>query len=41
LAQKNQGVFSTAAGDFNHDNAPDLAIPIQTKGKVAILLKAK
>jgi len=36
-----QGGFSIAAGDFNNDKAPDLAIPIQIKGKVAILLNAK
>jgi hypothetical protein len=36
-----QGGFSIATGDFNHDNAPDLAIPIQIKGKVAIMLNAK
>ena len=36
-----QGGFSIAAGDFNNDQAPDLAIPIQIKGKVAILLNAK
>jgi hypothetical protein len=36
-----QGGYSIAAGDFNHDQAPDLAIPIQIKGKVAILLNAK
>jgi hypothetical protein len=35
---KNQGGFSIAAGDFNNDGAPDLAIPIELKGKVAILL---
>ena len=29
-----QGGFSIAAGDFNNDKAPDLAIPIQIKGKV-------
>ena len=36
-----QGGFSIAAGDFNNDHAPDLAIPIQNKGKVAILLNAR
>jgi FG-GAP-like repeat len=36
-----QGGYSIAAGDFNNDQAPDLAIPIQSKGKVAILLNAK
>jgi hypothetical protein len=40
-AIKFQGGYSIAAGDFNHDQAPDLAIPIQIKGKVAILLNAK
>ncbi len=35
---KNQGGFSIAAGDFNNDGAPDLAIPIQNDGKVAIML---
>jgi hypothetical protein len=35
---KSNGGFSIAAGDFNNDNAPDLAIPIQNKSKVAILL---
>jgi large repetitive protein len=37
--------FSIAAGDFNNDGAPDLAIPIEIlgkpKGKVAILLNTK
>jgi hypothetical protein len=32
---------SIAAGDFNHDQAPDLAIPITNRGKVAILLNTK
>jgi hypothetical protein len=36
-----QGGFSIAAGDFNNDKAPDLAIPIEAKGRVAILLNAK
>ena len=36
-----QGGFSIAAGDFNNDDAPDLAIPIQIKGKVAILLNTQ
>jgi hypothetical protein len=36
-----QGGFSIAAGNFNHGNAPDLAIPIQNKGKVAILLNTQ
>jgi hypothetical protein len=38
---KNQGGFSIAAGDFNSDQAPDLAIPIELKGKVAIMLNTK
>jgi len=38
---KNQGGFSIASGDFNNDGAPDLAIPIELKGKVAILLNTK
>ncbi len=38
---KTDGGFSIAAGDFNNDNAPDLAIPIQDHGKVAILLNTK
>lgn len=37
--------FSIAAGDFNNDGAPDLAIPIEItnkpKGKVAILLNTQ
>jgi hypothetical protein len=36
-----QGGFSIAAGDFNNDQAPDLAIPIELKGKVAIMLNTK
>ena len=36
-----QGGFSIAAGDFNNDKSPDLAIPIQIKGKVAILLNTQ
>ena len=35
------GGFSLAVGDFNNDKSPDLAIPIQDKGKVAILLNTK
>jgi hypothetical protein len=35
------GGFSIAAGDFNNDKAPDLAIPIEAKGKVAILLNTQ
>jgi hypothetical protein len=38
---KNQGGFSIAAGDFNNDGAPDLAIPIELKGKVAIMLNTR
>jgi len=36
-----QGGFSIAAGDFNNDKAPDLAIPIEEYGKVAILLNTQ
>jgi hypothetical protein len=37
-----QGGFSIASGDFiTGDQAPDLAIPIQDDGKVAILLNTK
>jgi hypothetical protein len=36
-----QGGYSIAAGDFNNDQAPDLAIPIELKGEVAILLNTK
>jgi len=35
------GGFSLAVGDFNHDGAPDLAIPIEENGKVAILLNTQ
>jgi hypothetical protein len=38
---KNQGGFGIASGDFDHDQAADLAIPIQNRGKVAILLNTK
>jgi hypothetical protein len=38
---KNQGGFSIAAGDFNNDLAPDLAIPIQNDGKVAIMINTR
>jgi hypothetical protein len=38
---QNQGGYSIAAGDFNNDKAPDLAIPIELKGKVAIMLNTK
>jgi hypothetical protein len=37
----NQGGFSIAAGDFNNDQTPDLAIPIENDGKVAIMLNTK
>jgi len=37
----NNGGFGIASGDFNHDKAPDLAIPIQNYGKVAILLNTQ
>ncbi len=40
-AINHQGGFSIAAGDFNHDGAPDLAIPIELNGKVAILLNTQ
>ncbi len=37
----NYGGFSIASGDFNNDGAPDLAIPIENAGKVAIMLNAQ
>jgi hypothetical protein len=37
----NNGGFGIVSGDFDHDQAPDLAIPIQDSGKVAILLNTK
>jgi hypothetical protein len=40
-AIKFQGGYSIAAGDFNNDKAPDLAIPIQAYGKVAIMLNTQ
>jgi hypothetical protein len=40
-AIKFQGGHSIAAGDFNNDKAPDLAIPIQAYGKVAIMLNTQ
>jgi len=36
-----QGGFTIAAGDLNNGKAPDLAIPIEVKGKVAILLNTQ
>ena len=36
-----QGGFSIAAGDFNNDQAPDLAIPIWDQGKVAIMINTQ
>jgi len=38
---KFKGGYSIASGDFNNDKAPDLAIPIQNYGKVAILLNTQ
>ena len=38
---KNQGGYGVASGDFNNDHAPDLAIPIEEYGKVAIMLNTK
>jgi len=39
---KNQGGYSIASGNFvTGDNAPDLAIPIEGYGKVAVLLNTK
>jgi hypothetical protein len=40
-AINHQDGFSIAAGDFNHDNAPDLAISIQNASKVAVLLNTQ
>jgi hypothetical protein len=37
----NQGGFGIAAGDFNNDGAPDLAIPIEEYGKVAIMINTQ
>jgi hypothetical protein len=37
----NHGGYSIAAGDFDNNGAPDIAIPIWDKGKVAIMLNAK
>lgn len=36
-----KGGFSIATGDFNNDKTPDLAIPIWTKDKVAIMINAQ
>ncbi len=36
-----KGGYGIASGDFNHDGAPDLAIPIEEYGKVAILLNTQ
>jgi FG-GAP-like repeat len=36
-----QGGFSIASGDFKNHGAPDLAIPIELKGKVAIMINTK
>jgi hypothetical protein len=36
-----QGGFGITTGDFNNDGAPDLAIPIELKGKVAIMINTK
>jgi hypothetical protein len=33
--------FSVVAGDFNNDQAPDLAIPIRNDGKVAIMINTQ
>jgi len=38
---KNQGGYGIASGDFNHDGTPDLSIPIEGYGKVAILLNTQ
>jgi FG-GAP-like repeat/FG-GAP repeat len=35
------GGYSIAFGDFNNDGAPDLAIPIEEYGKVAIMLNTQ
>jgi hypothetical protein len=40
-AINHQGGYGIASGDFDHDQAPDLAIAIQNDGKVAILLNTK
>ena len=34
-------VSPLAVGDFNNDKTPDLAIPIEAYGKVAILLNTQ
>jgi len=38
---KFKGGYSIASGDFNNDHAPDLAIPVEEYGKVAILLNTQ
>lgn len=35
------GGYSLTVGDFNNDGAPDLAIPIMDRGKVAVLLNSQ
>ena len=40
-AINHDGGFGIASGDFDHDQAPDLAIPIQNRGKVAILINTQ
>jgi hypothetical protein len=36
-----QGGYGVASGDFTHSGVPDLAIPIQDDGKVAILINTQ
>lgn len=36
-----KGGYSIAAGDFNNDGVPDLAIPIENYGKVAIMINTQ
>jgi hypothetical protein len=38
---KFKGGYGIASGDFNHDGSPDLAIPIEQYGKVAIMLNTQ
>jgi|HubBroStandDraft_6_1064221.scaffolds.fasta_scaffold20322_1 hypothetical protein len=38
---KNWGGYGIASGDFTHSKAPDLAIPIQNYGKVAIMINTQ